>query len=201
MALPSPAANPKLARILDAAYRVFSEKGYHEARVEEIAELAGVAKGTVYLYFSSKQELYLAMLDELFAAHVRALEARAAGGGSWEERLTSALEEFLATTTCASGMGVLMVNLPHACEEGARSCLLRVYEAIQTIFTGLLTEAQVERRPPEAVAPEFAARALIGMAHSFILAHYLGQQTLEPGPTAQALVRLLTRGVAPLPAG
>jgi len=48
----------KKERILEAATAVFSRKGYHLARVEEIADLAEVGKGTVYEYFSSKLELF-----------------------------------------------------------------------------------------------------------------------------------------------
>lgn len=50
------------AEILEAARRVFAGNGYNAATVDEIAEMAGVAKGTVYLYFPSKQDLFLAAL-------------------------------------------------------------------------------------------------------------------------------------------
>src|SRR5207244_10883082 len=48
--------------ILEAARKVFAEKGFHEATVDDIAEAAGVAKGTVYLYYESKREVYFAAL-------------------------------------------------------------------------------------------------------------------------------------------
>ena len=51
----------KRTRILLAAVKVFSEKGFHHAKVEEIAERAGVGKGTVYEYFKSKEELFAEM--------------------------------------------------------------------------------------------------------------------------------------------
>ncbi len=49
--------------ILDAARRVFSAQGFDAASVDEIARMAGVAKGTVYLYYPSKQAIYLAALN------------------------------------------------------------------------------------------------------------------------------------------
>jgi len=52
----------KRAAILDAARRVFSRKGYAETAVEDVADEAHVAKGTLYLYFKSKEELYMAVL-------------------------------------------------------------------------------------------------------------------------------------------
>lgn len=50
--------------ILEAALRVFAERGYAEAKVQEIAEAAGVATGTVYAIFPGKQELYRAVHRE-----------------------------------------------------------------------------------------------------------------------------------------
>jgi AcrR family transcriptional regulator len=48
--------------ILEAARKVFAERGFHEATVDDIAEAAGVAKGTVYLYYQSKRDVYFAAL-------------------------------------------------------------------------------------------------------------------------------------------
>ncbi len=52
----------RCAEILEAARKVFARYGFDGATVDEIAEAAGLAKGTVYLYFSSKRELYLEAL-------------------------------------------------------------------------------------------------------------------------------------------
>ncbi len=52
----------KRLRIIKAATKIFSRKGFHKAKVEEIAEEAVVGKGTVYEYFASKKELFLEMI-------------------------------------------------------------------------------------------------------------------------------------------
>ena len=52
-------------QILDAAARVLAERGYHRTTVRDIAREAGIADGTIYLYFSSKQELLLALIAQL----------------------------------------------------------------------------------------------------------------------------------------
>src|SRR5579872_3078072 len=52
-------------QILDAATRVFAEKGFHRATIKEIAGKAGIADGTIYTYFPSKDEVLLAVLDRL----------------------------------------------------------------------------------------------------------------------------------------
>jgi TetR/AcrR family fatty acid metabolism transcriptional regulator len=52
-------------QILDAAARVLADRGYHRTTVRDIAREAGIADGTIYLYFSSKQELLLALIAQL----------------------------------------------------------------------------------------------------------------------------------------
>ena len=52
-------------QILEAAIKVFSEKGFHPAKMQEVANAAGVSNGTVYNYFRSKDEVLLALLAQL----------------------------------------------------------------------------------------------------------------------------------------
>lgn len=63
---PSPGTSDKYQRILDAAVEVIAQKGFFHSRVSEIAERAGVADGTIYLYFKNKDELLMAAIDSAF---------------------------------------------------------------------------------------------------------------------------------------
>ncbi|RJX35444.1 MAG: TetR/AcrR family transcriptional regulator, partial [Desulfarculus sp.] len=56
-----PAKNDKHARILAAAEKAFSQRGYSAATIAEIARLAGVAEGTIYEYFTNKQDLLMSI--------------------------------------------------------------------------------------------------------------------------------------------
>lgn len=91
-------AEERRTGILDAALAVFSERGYHEASIDEIAGEAGVSKALIYEHFSSKQELY----GELIARNARDLTQRVAGAlsgvevESTAERLATGLEAFFA---------------------------------------------------------------------------------------------------------
>jgi TetR/AcrR family fatty acid metabolism transcriptional regulator len=58
----------KRIRIIDAAIQVFAEKGFHQARVTDIASQAGVADGTIYLYFRNKEDLLLTIFEEKMTA-------------------------------------------------------------------------------------------------------------------------------------
>ncbi|HSK24019.1 MAG TPA: helix-turn-helix domain-containing protein [Egicoccus sp.] len=60
--------------LLDAAARVFAERGYHAASVDLVAEAAGYTKGAVYSNFDSKEELFLELLDRRIEASITAME-------------------------------------------------------------------------------------------------------------------------------
>lgn len=60
--------------ILNAATRVFAEKGYHSATMSDIARQAEYAVGTIYLYFKDKQALYLALTDEKMDELIRRIK-------------------------------------------------------------------------------------------------------------------------------
>ena len=58
------------SKILEAALDEFSEKGYHASTIDSIAERAGIAKGTVYRYFNTKEQLFNALKDDTISEFV-----------------------------------------------------------------------------------------------------------------------------------
>ncbi|MFB4471906.1 TetR/AcrR family transcriptional regulator, partial [Oceanobacillus caeni] len=55
---------PKYYQIIDAAVKVFAENGFHGSQVSKIAKAAGVADGTIYLYFKNKEDILITMFKE-----------------------------------------------------------------------------------------------------------------------------------------
>lgn len=62
------------ADIVAAALQVFGEKGFAAARIEEIARRAGVSKGTVYLYFETKEDIFRAVVHDAVIPNIEAVE-------------------------------------------------------------------------------------------------------------------------------
>ncbi|WP_124071714.1 TetR/AcrR family transcriptional regulator [Filibacter tadaridae] len=65
---------PKYKQIVDAAVIVIAENGYHQAQVSKIAKEAGVADGTIYLYFKNKEDILISVFREKMAIFVHNLQ-------------------------------------------------------------------------------------------------------------------------------
>jgi len=104
------APETKRAAILEAALKLFSQYGYRRTSIDDIAREAEIAKGTVYLSFKSKEEIFRALCENLIERSECNLRAAHAKTGAIEERLVAALEAkfgFLFETVYRS---------PHAAE-------------------------------------------------------------------------------------
>jgi AcrR family transcriptional regulator len=150
--------------LLDAAGRVFGRRGYHAARVSEIAAEAGVAQGTVYLHFASKEQLYIGLLER-FAGMLRATSE----GLAWADiRSADELGDRLAGLCadifelCAANREVASLLLDGPPVGGRsleiRTGLLSTAEAIASRYLAAGTEAGLFRT----VNAHPIARAIVG---------------------------------------
>lgn len=78
---------PKYKQIIDAAVIVIAENGYHQAQVSKIAKQAGVADGTIYLYFKNKEDILISVFQEKMGVFVSELEKIIAKDASAADQL------------------------------------------------------------------------------------------------------------------
>ncbi|MER3447570.1 MAG: hypothetical protein C4291_12385 [Candidatus Dadabacteria bacterium] len=93
--IPGVANRSKAARrkkkIIQVAAQLFSEKSYHDVTIDEVAAKAGIAKGTIYLYFESKEKLYLEILENCFESIESLIEKEVAKIDPASEKLRKIL--------------------------------------------------------------------------------------------------------------
>lgn len=83
-----PRSSPeKYQRILEAAVAVFAERGFHNSRVADVAARAGVADGTIYLYFKNKEEILMAAINSAFDGFMKHARTEIAGIASPVDKL------------------------------------------------------------------------------------------------------------------
>ena len=83
---------PKYMQIIDAAVIAIAENGYHQAQVSKIAKQAGVADGTIYLYFKNKEDILISLFEEKMGSFVEKIEEMIAGKRTAAEKLLKMVE-------------------------------------------------------------------------------------------------------------
>jgi AcrR family transcriptional regulator len=187
---------PRVVReqqMLDAAVKVFSNRGFHAASMDEIAEVAGISKPMVYAYLGTKDELFVACLRR---EATRLMEAVAAGvrpTARPDEQLWNGLRAFFAFVGAhRDGWRVLYRQArsePHFAGElaGMRA---RIVEVVAGLLEGACAAAAVPGRPSDFVA---MAYAYVGAAES--LADWLADHEEEdPDHTATRMMNFVWVG-------
>jgi len=151
----------KQEAILEAASRVFSDREYHEVRTEEIADLAGIGKGTIYRYFANKEDLYFATIVHGFERLHESLEAGIAREVSPSRRLECIARETMKFFWNRRDFYSLLYRNEKrflAQESKIRATRERLVRLVQqTIVDG------IERREFRGIDPKTAAELFLGM--------------------------------------
>ncbi|USB32255.1 TetR/AcrR family transcriptional regulator [Paenibacillus sp. YPG26] len=145
----------KHTAILDAAFALFGSQGFYDAKISDIADLAGIAKGTVYLYFKSKEKLFAAVSERDFSDFLNRLHEGLKRGASLQEQLQFIARHHLEYYYARKDHTKLFFMAPNNDPElmGLMQNFLRSYMAA---VCEVLSKADV----PE---PMLHAKAYIGM--------------------------------------
>lgn len=147
--------------ILDAALEVFSAHGFAAARVEDIARAARVAKGTIYIHFTDKEDIFNSLvLEDLLALHQSMRDMLARTELPLRERLWRMAQPFLQNNGVSRSMRV--IRLIHA--EGLHNpSLVRPYQEqiVNTLATLQRHMREVGLRGPACEHPQLIMAPLI----------------------------------------
>src|SRR5664279_4261371 len=185
----------KRRRILDAAIRTFGQRGFHEARVAEIAATARVAEGTVYLYFRNKEDLLGVVFDESMDDVLAKGRAIARSKGSADERLTALVDlhlEFIGSDRdLASVFQIELRRSARLVERFSRSKLVEYFRLLGDVLRDGIARGEFRR----GLDPRLAVRILFGAADE-ILSEWLLSGEKKPIADAKQLVGTLLDGFA-----
>jgi AcrR family transcriptional regulator len=185
--------------IVRAAVEVFGRKGYDRSNVADIAETAGIGKGTLYLYFKSKEDIFLAIVEEYsFVPQLLDLLPEDAPVG---ETLANVAHQHLNYMKQHSPVLRILVQEGHRFPEATARMFAQVMRKGNDALVAYL-EAQVQAgrvRPLE--NPFLTARAIMGVLMSHVLTQeILGAKritSIDDDAWINEVVTLVYNGIRP----
>jgi TetR/AcrR family fatty acid metabolism transcriptional regulator len=191
-------ASDKRDRILKAAVKVFARSGFHATRVSEVAKAAGVADGTIYLYFKSKEELLFSLFEDRVNRLLRFMREELPKKADAATKLRAVIDMQLGLLEgerdLAEVITVILRQSTKLMKEYAAPHFIEYLDAIAKI----VAEGQAVGTFRTDISPHVAARAVFGALDGITLTWALGRA--ERGALARAagqLADVLLRGLAP----
>lgn len=197
----------KRERILTAAERIFARHGFFAAKVSDVAKEAGVADGTIYLYFKSKDDLLISLFERRMQQVNEALRESVAGIASPREQLRAFIKTYLQLVHDEpTAVEVLTIELRQS------SKFMKEYENPQfadflRLLGGIIADAQERKELERSIPAHVAARMIFGVLDELALAWVLAKQPLAGGAAgtrpkkfdivraADWVITLVTRGL------
>lgn len=145
-------------RLLDAAEQVFGELGYHDASIVKLADVAGVASGTFYLYFDSKKTIFEELMRDLNRRIRRAMSAGAEHGTTRIESELLGFEAYFRFTAEHPALYRIIRQSEFVAPEMLRYHYDRVSEGYATALRAAMEEGEIGQ-----IDVEVTAYALMGL--------------------------------------
>ncbi|HEX2572425.1 MAG TPA: TetR/AcrR family transcriptional regulator [Polyangia bacterium] len=178
--------NNKRERILDAAVKVFADKGFYNAKVSEIAREAGVADGTIYLYFKSKDDLLISLFEARMAEVNENLRAALASAADPIAKLRAAVRRHLGLVEQHPHVAeVLTVELRQSAKF-MKEYSNPIFGEFLKLIASTIEEGQRSGALRRDLDPPIIARALFGALDELALAWLLKRRG-APGRRMEGL--------------
>jgi len=185
----------KPQQIIDAAVRVFARNGFYNSRVSDIAREAGIASGTIYLYFKTKDEILVTLFREKMAAFVAALRTEIAGERDPEAKIRRLVRLHFEVLEASPDMAeVVQVELRQGQKffRGASAHEISAYfELIGSILHEGVAGGVFRRDLPVKVATKMLFGAMDQVTTSWVL----GKRGYRLADAAEPVANIFLKGV------
>jgi TetR/AcrR family fatty acid metabolism transcriptional regulator len=186
----------KPQQIIEAAVRIFARKGYYNSRVSDIAREAGMAAGTIYLYFRTKDEILVTLFRESMAHFVASLRKAIAEEPDVVTKLRRLVHlhfEMLEENPDLAEVVQVELRQGHKFFRGASAHEIAAYFAL----IGSILEEGVAQGHLRANLPvKVATKALFGAMDQMATSWVLGKRGYRLVDTADSVADIFLRGVA-----
>lgn len=174
--------------ILHAARDVFGRRGYHAATIEDIAEHAGLSNGAIYYNFNSKQDLFLALLDERIEERAHAVTA-SLGAGNTDAQARDVVRSLKANRTWRL---LFLEFVTYAARNPTFAKKLRAQRAKMRSALNAALERRLANQPARNVPVEDLALILIALVNGLAIEELTNPGSVPDDLLSKAMTALLT---------
>ncbi|MCG0275935.1 MAG: TetR/AcrR family transcriptional regulator [Thermosediminibacteraceae bacterium] len=184
--------------IIMAAGELFTKKGFHGAKVEEIAERAGVGKGTVYEYFKSKKELFYEVIKYFTLKFLEDFKSAAKKGKGYRQRLENALGLLVSYLYESSNFFKLLIKDHWEIDEKLYEWIVNIRKATANIVEDIIKDG-ISSGELKAEKPVIPALILLESCRLVLFRDLFDENEYSPEGIKSAVIETVLNGIAVKP--
>jgi TetR/AcrR family transcriptional regulator, fatty acid metabolism regulator protein len=191
------------SKLMNAAMSAFSRKGLNDCRMSDIADDAGLARGTAYLYFRSKEQLMLSMYKLYSSRMLKSQKAMLAKAGNLTARqlLDRACQACLHSAirhrrTFGLWFQFLALGSSPSLGKTVRNTLAETYRGHSAYFEDLVEKGKRSGEFQRYANSRAVAAALVGLLEGLMIRQYADPQLTDLAADYSALVGLILDGIS-----
>lgn len=185
----------KHRRILEAAVAVIAEKGFANSRVSEIAARAGVADGTIYLYFKSKDQILMAALDDAFSQFLATARQEVAPIQDVRQKLRTVIFLHLSAMNANRALAVVLQTELRQSAKFLAEFSQRQLRSYLSFLRDIIREGQEQRIFRAQVPERLAVSCLFGALDDVVTAWVLSDREYDLVSMADGIYDLFLNGI------
>jgi TetR/AcrR family fatty acid metabolism transcriptional regulator len=185
---------PKYMQIIDAAVISIAENGYHQTQVSKIAKQAGVADGTIYLYFKNKEDILISLFEEKMGAFIEIIEEKIAGKQTAAEKLLMMIEAHFKNLSDDHHWAIVTQLELRQSNKELRSRINNVLKGYLKVIDKIIMEGKETGEFSSELDVRLTRQMIFGTMDETVTTWVLNEEKYDLNALARPVHQLLTNG-------
>ncbi|MFN2747724.1 MULTISPECIES: TetR/AcrR family transcriptional regulator [Bacillus] len=185
---------PKYMQIIDAAVIVIAENGYHQAQVSKIAKQAGVADGTIYLYFKNKEDILISLFKEKMGQFIEQMNEEMKAKNSATEKLSLFIKKHFQLLSSDRHLAIVTQLELRQSHRELRLKINEILKGYLMILEDIITEGKEAGEFKKSLDVRLAKQMIFGTVDETVTTWVMNDQKYDLPHLADSIHELLIHG-------
>lgn len=186
---------PKYQQIIEAAVKVIAKNGYHGSQVSKIAKEAGVADGTIYLYFKNKEDVLVSVFKEKMGQFIEQIAKATAAQPDAERKLKVLIDMHFSQLEQNPDMAIVTQLELRQSDLSLRMQINNVLKAYLNVIDQVIAEGIEEKRFRDDINPTLIRQMIFGTLDEVVTSWVMNDRKYDLTSQAEAVHDFLINGL------
>ncbi|MGY5388212.1 fatty acid metabolism transcriptional regulator FadR [Bacillus spizizenii] len=186
---------PKYMQIIDAAVEVIAENGYHQSQVSKIAKQAGVADGTIYLYFKNKEDILISLFKEKMGQFIERMEEDIKEKTTAKEKLALVISKHFSLLADDHNLAIVTQLELRQSNLELRQKINEILKGYLNILDSILMEGIQSGELKEGLDVRLSRQMIFGTIDETVTTWVMNDQKYDLAALSDSVLELLVSGI------